>query len=450
MFQSRRRKRETDNLLNQLRANLGLNNPPTPNQSDENLIDLAPPDYSRDNTATPPHLYPIINVENNPFYTIDEVGGSPASPPRNTPPPTIPENTRISTLERMLNDIQSKVRVLSSKRTPSPARSENAGASPMLGKRPLTSTVNENFQSQSNSHENVPNSRPLNMNFLSQSATVALTNIQQFSGEKDSKRQFNEFKRELLCFFELYVQKTDEISDSHFSAFKTLCLQTRLNGTALNFVQNLKKEQKSDFTALIKALDDRFNTPLNISLIRNELTSLVQEDSMTVNELHERICSLVRKYIRADRYLSSCPLDQQESAAETLRLQTLHTSLNKDIFSELTRLNKFGDFETMISNAKEVEMNLKIVKARLEGSKAQRIVKLFTNEAEGNSPKHTNFANTRPNLPPNRQFYQTRPRNFDRFRQPFYHPTPRWRPCQPPNRLPFPRFPGFGGRPPPS
>ena len=170
--------------------------------------------------------------------------------------------------------------------------------------------------------------------------------------------------------------KSPEMLAEQYSAQKALCLKTRLSGSALRFASNLEEEIGTDFEVMLSSLQNRFSPPPNISLLTNQLASLEQGDSKVV-DLEEKIETLVRKYAKADIQLSACTKDQRKAVLDNLKRQALHVSLNRDIFEELTRMNKVSSFAEMISVSKQIECNNEIIKTRKD-KKGTRFTKILS------------------------------------------------------------------------
>ena len=331
---------------------------------------------------------------------------------------------------------------------------------PQPGWTPTHNPGRQAPQVESNPSNNIGNNNHINniseisIGALSQQAALALNAVPTFTG-KDSSRKFGDFRREIQNILDLYVPKNPNMSDQQHSALLALCLKTRLSGEALCFVTNLPRDITTDIRQVFTALQSRFGTVPNISLLRNELQSLTQGE-LSVAALVDKISVLVKKFVKADQYLLGCSDQQIQTVTETLKRQTLHSSLNRDIFEELAKQGMLGSFDAMVSQAQEIETTNKVIRARNEGIRSTRAAKILAVEAEnGNSATQPQTGNTAVASAINRQHFRprynfnTRPRFRNRNPQP--PPHPRFTPPHPthhpgfvpphPNCPPTPHFP---------
>lgn len=235
----------------------------------------------------------------------------------------------------------------------------------------------------------------LSLSKLSQQATLALTSIHPFSGEKPEEHCWADFKREICQTLNLYVTQNPGTSNKDFSHLLASCLKSRLTKSALRHAHNQPTEISDDYKKLLEALSARFAPPLNISIIQNELSSLEQKE-ISVSALDDKINSLVKKYINADKSLANKSFEQKDAVVENIKRQALHTSLRSDIFAEVVKSNKLGEYTTMLECAKEVEANFQILKSRADGSKQSRSARILKVEA---SPEQQPREGNRPSFP---------------------------------------------------
>ena len=455
MFLRSKSKEKEKQLINSIRERYSkniLHNPGMTSEGEDLDAITEVPDEGVDNPPNYPlspeiqnvPLYPPLPQPSSPLITIDEwpkntgepqAGGGEASP------------EKINRLEYMVNELHTKLKNLTSWGQPAGFKrpEQSLHNSPVLPTQttphsmPHSTLENHNFSFTTPREPSgtAPNIQ-VNMELLSQQATLALNSVSTFSGTRDDKRKFGDFKREIANILELYVPQSSIMSVEQHSALWALCLKTRLTGEALNYTCNLDKGIITNFNKILESLQIRFGTVQNISSIRNELQGLQQGD-LTVVALADKISKLVKQLIKADDHLINCSAEHKQTVEETLKRQHFHMSLRREIFEELAKQSQLGSFEKMVEQALIIEKNIQMIQARNEGVRATRSARILPIES---NPDSTNP--TQPRVPTTfRPRFRQYPRDRNFMNRPF---RPRFDPRFAPQQ-PFPPRPYFPPRP---
>lgn len=218
---------------------------------------------------------------------------------------------------------------------------------------------------------------------MSTSGAMALGQVDQFDGSATSTNRFHHFRRKLEAMMDLNFP-TQRLPEGPLRmAFLASCVRSRLNGTALRFVETLEDWEKKDYQVLMEKLKQRFVEPLNSAVELQKLDS-VRQEGRSITEYQELVIRVLSKYIRTNSHLQSQSQMNRDSYFQAQSDVVFRKGLHTSIWKRLNERRTPEFFEDSVAECLLIERDIRAEKARSSVEKAKG--RLYDVDAEESTP----------------------------------------------------------------
>ena len=218
---------------------------------------------------------------------------------------------------------------------------------------------------------------------MSTSGAMALGQVDQFDGSATSTNRFHHFRRKLEAMMDLNFP-TQRLPEGPLRrAFLASCVRSRLNGTALRFVETLEDWEKKDYQVLMEKLKRRFVEPLNSAVELQKLDS-VRQEGRSITEYQELVIRVLSKYIRTNSHLQSQSQMNRDSYFQAQSDVVFRKGLHTSIWKRLNERRTPEFFEDSVAECLLIERDIRAEKARSSVEKAKG--RLYDVDAEESPP----------------------------------------------------------------
>ena len=158
-------------------------------------------------------------------------------------------------------------------------------------------------------------------------------------------------------------------------------MKTRLDGSALRYVETLKSSEQKCYYELVGKLKSRFVEEPNSAVELMKLDGLKQA-GLSITEFKELVVETLRKYIKTNSHLQSQTAEVRESYFETQSDVYFRKGLCVEIWSELNKRRTPEYFEESVTESLLIERDMKAELARQQTDRGKSRVFQVTSQGD--------------------------------------------------------------------